>query len=543
MATRKMEMHRLQELVRLLRLGTGHREVARLLGMSPNTERGYRDALAEARLLAGDADALPELAVLKAAVEAHLPVKPSRQYMSSVERWREKVAAMVRKGAGPKAIFDRLKLDDKDFDGSLQAVKRLVRSIKRGEPVRAADVVIRVETAPGQVAQVDFGYVGKLRHPETGQRRKAWIFVMTLGYSRHIFVDIVFDQRAVTWQRLHVGAFEHFGGVPVVIVPDNLKAAVIRAAFGLGEEPSVNRSYREVARHYGFKIDPAPPLQPEKKGKVESNVGYCKRNYFATCDSDDFEVVREGLQRWVMEIAGTRDHGTTHRAPVAFFEEAEREALLALPARRFEAATWHRARVYDDAHVLFDRRFYSVPWTLLGKEAWVRATASTVVVYVDDERVATHDRRGKGQRSTLDAHLPEVRRDLRHRDEGWWLEQADAMGDAVGALMREVLASDRELSLLSTVQAMVLHLRGFPTHRACRACLRASHFGSYNFPALRDLLAKGLDFEALPSDSDALPGALVTAVHARDLAELAGHHRSGTEASDAYTEEMSDELH
>ena len=256
-----------------------------------------------------------------------------------------------------------------------------------------------------------------------------------------------------------------------------------------------------------------------------------KRNYFATCDGDDFDVVREGLQRWVMQIAGTRDHGTTHQPPVALFEADEREALIDLPATRFEPTIWHRARVYDDAHVLFDRRFYSVPWTLLGKEAWVRATASTVVVYVDDERVATHDRRGKGLRSTLDAHLPDVRRDLRHRDEGWWLEEADAIGAEVGALMREVLESDRELSLLSTVQAMVLHLRDFPTQRARRACLRASRFGNYSFPGLRDLLVKGLDFEPLPGDSELLPGALVTAVHARDLRELLGHHLSGAATS------------
>ncbi len=232
MATRRMDMHRLQELVRLLRLETGHHKAAKLLAMSPNTERAYRRALEEAGLLAGEADVLPELATLKAAVTARLPLKQSAQCTSSVEPWRERVATLVRKGAGPKAIFDRFKLDDKDFDGSLQAIKRMVRSIRRGEPPKADDVVIRVETAPGQVAQVDFGYVGKLRHPDTGVRRKAWVFVMTLGYSRHMFADIVFDQRAVTWQRLHVAAFEHFKGVVATVVPDNLKAAVIRAAFG-----------------------------------------------------------------------------------------------------------------------------------------------------------------------------------------------------------------------------------------------------------------------------------------------------------------------
>lgn len=268
-----------------------------------------------------------------------------------------------------------------------------------------------------------------------------------------------------------------------------------------------------------------------------------KRNYFATCAADDFETARAGLQRWVMKIAGAREHGTTRRQPLEMFESEERAAMRPLPGARFEPARWHRAKVHDDAHVLFDRRMYSVPWTLLGKQAWVRATARSVVVYVDDERVATHDRRGSGQRSTVDAHLPLHRRDLRHRDEGWWLEQADAMGAEVGAFMREVLASDRELSLLSTVQAMVSHLRGFPAERARRACQRASRFGNHSYVGLRDLLAKGLDFEPLPGDSEVLPGALVTAVHARDLRELLGHHLSGRGAPGDRTKEVPHELH
>lgn len=536
-------MQRLQELVRLHRLGTGCRDVARLLGMSPNTERTYREALAAAGLLEGDAGALPELGDLKGVVAARLPLKESPQYVSSVEPWHEQIAKLLRKGAQAKAIYDRLGLDEPTFEGSLSAVKRLVRRLQQAEPVRADDVIIRVETVAGHIAQVDFGYVGRLLDAATGRLRKAWVFVMTLAHSRHMFADVVFDQCAATWQQLHVAAFEFFGGVPETIVPDNLKAAVIRAAFGLGDEPSLNRTYRELARHYGFKVDPAPARKPQKKGKVESNVGYVKNNYFATCTDQDLHVVRAGLHRWVLQVAGLRAHGTTGRAPLALFEQEERGTLLPLAKVRYEPVTWYRGTVGEDAHVLFDRRTYSVPWTLLGQEAWVRATASTVVVYVGDERVSTHDRRAKGTRSTHDAHLPEGRRDLRHRDEAWWLAEADSMGAEVGALMREVLASDRELSLLSTVQAMVLHLRNFPAARAKRACQRASRFGNYKFPGLRDMLLKGLDFEPLPGESDALPGALSHATHARDLRELLDAHLSGAESFDPEATEAPHELH
>jgi hypothetical protein len=123
------------------------------------------------------------------------------------------------------------------------------------------------KTEPGQIAQVDFGYIGKLYDPAERRFRKAWVFVLVLGYSRHLFAKIAFDQKVETWIRLHMEAFAALGGVPAVLIPDNLKAAVIRAAFGVDSETALNRSYRELARHYDFKIDPTPPCDPKKRAR------------------------------------------------------------------------------------------------------------------------------------------------------------------------------------------------------------------------------------------------------------------------------------
>jgi hypothetical protein len=153
----------------------------------------------------------------------------------------------VRKGAGPQAIHDRIRQEHPEFNGSVSAVKRLCRSIRRARGVRPEDVAIPLETEPGQEAQVDFGYVGQLYDPVEGRLRKAYVFVMVLSHSRHQFVRICFDQKVETWLLLHMGAFEHFGGVPAVVVPDNLKSAVIRAAFTPSEPTTLNRSYRELA--------------------------------------------------------------------------------------------------------------------------------------------------------------------------------------------------------------------------------------------------------------------------------------------------------
>ena len=161
------------------------------------------------------------------------------------------------------------------------------RRWRKARCVRAEDIATPVETVPGDIAQVDFGYVGKLYDAAVGRLRKAWVFVFVLAYSRWMFARIVFDQKVETWLRLHVEAFNTLGGVPRTLVPDNLKAAVVRAAFGVDEPASLNKSYRELARYYDCKIDPAPPRAPKKKGRVESGVGYTKRNFFKGRHGDD----------------------------------------------------------------------------------------------------------------------------------------------------------------------------------------------------------------------------------------------------------------
>lgn len=520
-------MHRLQELVRLHRMGEGAREVARQLRMSPNTERQYRQALKKAGLLAGPADELPEPVMLKAAVLMHAPPKPAPQQQSSIARWRPQIEALYDKGLGPKAILDRLVLEEPEFAGKLGAVKRMVQRIRRELGPRAKDVAIPVETAPGEVAQVDFGFAGWRWDPATGRRRKSWVFVMVLGFSRHMYAEVVFDQKTETWLALHERAFAALGGIPRTVVPDNLKAAVIRAAFGLGDRLDLNRSYRELARHYGFKIDPTPPYAPEKKGKVESGVKYVKRNALLGRDGETLEQVNDALVRWVRDIAGTRMHGTTGKQPLELFEAVERAALLTLPQTRYEPVIWKKATVHRDSHVVFDRRMYSVPWQLIEKQVWVRATRATVTIHFDDERVATHRRKGPGPRSTEDGHLPPQRAALRHRSRQYWEQRADQLGDDVGRFIREVFDSDDVLLQLRPVQAIVTHLEKFPPKRARAACHRASFYGAHTYQAIKSILSQALDLEPLPTTRVAATWADAPRF-ARDPADLA----AATEVSD-----------
>jgi len=467
--------------------------------MGRATIQKHFKALQKAALLDGDPEDLPGTDVLRAVVNEQLTPAPGPP-TSSVEPWKSKILRLRKRKAGPTAIHDHLRLQEPDYTGSLSAIKRLCQRLDRERGPLATDVAIPVLTGPGEVAQVDFGYAGMRFDDERKILRKSWVFVMVLGFSRHMFCKIVFDQTADTWVRLHIDAFIFFGGVPSVIVPDNLKSAVICAAFGVDDDAVLNRTYRELARHYGFQIDPTPPRSPEKKGKVESRVRYVRRNFLQTWETQGLNEDNRQLTRWVLEIAGLHRHGVTGYPPLELFEQ-ERASLRHLPRARWERVIWKRAKLHRDSHIQVDGAFYSAPWRHLGKRLWVRCTDHSVEVFHEDEHLHTHGRVCRGKRSTVETHLPEHRRDLRHRGRSYWIERARAIGEEVERVATLIFDSDDVLLQLRKVQAVVTHLERFPRERAKNAAARALHFGCLDYQGIKNILVKGLDLEPIPDEA------------------------------------------
>lgn len=493
------DMHRLQELVRLHRMGLPARQIADRLQLARKTERKYRERLSMAGLLAGSLDDLPELVVLRAAVASDAETPP--QERSSVEAYADAIMGHMNRGIGPTAIHALLREDHAGFNGSLSAVKRLYKRLKRARGPAASDVAIPVHTESGQQAQVDFGFVGRLVDPETGKQRKAWVFVMVLSHSRAMYARIVFDQSIETWLDLHRRAFAFFGGVPHVVVPDNLKAAVIRAVFDAESMGALNRSYRDFARHYGFSIDPTPAYSPEKKGKVESAVKYVKGSFFKP-RADRLVGVEDANRRldaWVRDTANQRVHGTTRKVPADALH-AEQADLLPAPSSPFVAVLWHKATVERNSHVTCRRRFYSVPWVHLGKEAWLRVCGTHVTIFVDDERVADHGTEGPTPWSTVQEHLPEGRRDFADRDPKAWFARADALHEDVGVYVRAVMDSDEVHYPLRRVQSIVRTLESLTPDRAASVARHAARFACYDPRSVRKIVKDAYDLR--PSESE-----------------------------------------
>jgi transposase len=217
-----------------------------------------------------DGGPLPDPATLASLLTPAPTERPAHE-QSRVEPWRERVLALHERGVEGQAIWQLL-VEEHGFTGSYSSVKRFLRRLA---PERSR-ATLRLEVAPGEEAQVDFGYAGQFLDPESGRVRRAWVFVMTLSYSRHQYAELVFDQTIETWGRLHRAAFEFFGGIPRRVVLDNLRAAIVHAAL---YDPEVQRSYRECAKHYGFLIAPCRPRTPEHKPRAS----HCTS--FLMCDA------------------------------------------------------------------------------------------------------------------------------------------------------------------------------------------------------------------------------------------------------------------
>ena len=488
----------LVELVRLLRTGASDRTLTQVLRHNRRTITKYRAWAQEQGLLAGDG-ALPTGAVLQRLRAATLPSAPPPQQISSLEPYHEEISAYRARGMEMAAIRTRLE-EVHGHPVSYSAIRRLVRRL---EPVRPPTAVVRIEAKPGSEAQVDFGYAGLTTDPAREAVRKTWVFVMVLSYSRHLYAELVFDQRLATWLGCHVHAFAAFGGVPGRVVPDNLKAAVVRASF---TEPEASRSYRECAEHYGFLIDPNPPRTPRLKGKVEQGgVHYVVRNFLAGRQAPGVpppacDVLNAALRTWCEQVAGRRVHGTTRQAPLQRFRDGEQAALRPLPPTPFDLAVWKQAHVYRDCYVTFEQAYYSVPYRLVGEPVWVRGGARTVEVYTaEHELVATHDRaRTPGERLTHLAHLPPEKVVGLTLTRAHCREQAAAIGPATAALVEQLLDHRPEDRLRAAGRLLRLGQQATPA-RLEHACARAQAFGVADYPTVKRILQAGLESPPLPA--------------------------------------------
>jgi len=504
----RLHVHYLRELVYRLRVGASQRAIAHDLGLARMTVQKYAQLAAAAGYLDA-AQPLPDSAELTARLG---PLAQPPRVPSSVEPYRPLVEELLAAGVEMMTIFDRLR--ERGYTGSYSSIRRFAHTLQPAKP----KAVVRVHTAPGEEAQVDFGSAGTLLDPIGSRPRRAWIFVMTLSYSRHQYAELVFDHKISTWLACHRHAFEWFGGTPRRVVIDNLKAAVLDANL---HDPVLGEAYRRQAQHYGFLISPNRPRTPEHKGKVENGVHFAKRSFLAGQQFTDLHTGNAALWRWIVERAGTREHGTTHRPPLAVFEAEERSQLLPLPNDPFELVEIKRAKVHPDCHAVLDASYYSAPYRYVGQvlDAWI--FAHVVQLFYGPELVTTHPRaHARGQWLTRTEHYPPHKAAYLERTPAYCRRLAETIGPSTHAVVDQLLA-DRPLDRLRSVQALLRLTDQVGKTRLEAACTRASHFGDVRYRRVKDILNAALDQQPLPIVSQP-PAAPTVFAFARSATEFFG---------------------
>ncbi|WIF96136.1 IS21 family transposase [Caminicella sporogenes] len=321
-----------------------------------------------------------------------------KEYPSILDPYKEYINIQASKQLSAKRIFQDLQMEY-GYEGSYDTVKKYVAKIKKNPP----KAYMVLTSLPGEEAQVDFGYIGTIK--VNGRHKKAWIFVMTLSYSRYMYVQIVFDQSVKTFIECHKNAFKYFGGVPETVKIDNLKAGILEADF---YEPTVQKNYASFAAHYGFWAQPCRVYTPTDKGKVESNVKYVKDNCFKGREFKDFEEAKEFLSQWLENIANVRKHGTTKRVPAEVFNSIEKEKLIPLPNEDFILSKSTKCIVNTNCHISYEANYYSVPYAYIGQEVEAIEINNILKIFYKEKEIALHTlcKDKKGEYITNNEHYP-----------------------------------------------------------------------------------------------------------------------------------------
>lgn len=484
-------MFQYRQVLARLRAGDTDREVSRCGLMGRAKVAALRALAAEQGWLEPER-ALPDEAELVALLA---PARRAASTVSSVEPWRALVSAWLEEGVQGTTIHAALKRNH-GYTGSYSAVYRMIAGIRGAQPPEAT---VRLHFAPGEAAQVDFG-AGPMLRDADGVERRTWAFVMTLCFSRHQYVEFVWDQSVATWLGCHRRAFEWFGAVPQRLIIDNAKCAITRAC---ASDPLVQRAYGECALGYGFKIDPCPPQDPQKKGIVEAGVKFVKRGFLPLREIRDIADLNAQARHWVMNDAGRRIHGTTRKAPLDLFV-IERDALLPLPALAPDLGTWHRAALHRDCHLKLGNAYYSAPFRLVGQRLWVRVSDCSVAIFHQHEHLHTHRRaQRRGERITVRDHLPPDAVAFLAHDREYCLSRASAVGPACAALV-EALLTDAILERLRSAQNVLRLEHTYGPARLEAACARALAFDSVQYRSVKNILAGGHDRLLLPPTAPAL---------------------------------------
>lgn len=495
-------MRHVRDVMRMYReSGLPVREIARLTGVARSTARDMICRFERSGLAWPVPPDITD-AELEARLYGPAGVKPGRRKQPEPD-WSVVARELKRKHVTLQVLWEEYVAEHPDG----YRYSRFCDLFRRWEG--RLPLVMRQSHAGGEKMFVDYAgdTVPVVVDRRTGEVRPAHIFVAVMGGSSLSFSCATWTEQMPDWIEAHNAAFAFFGGAPQLLVPDNAKVAVIRACHF---DPMVNRSYTDMARHYGTAVLPARPRKPRDKAKVEACVGIIERWLLGRLRNRIFYSLAEvnaAIAECLADLNDARvlrQFGKTRRQ---LFEEVDAPNLKPLPAEPWVHAEWKRCRVGLDYHIALERHHYSVPYRFARREVEARITARTVEIFLGCQRIAAHMRgSGNGRHTTVPEHMPSS-----HRRYGDWTpakirEEARRIGPMLSLLVEKIIESrpHPEQGYRSCLGIIGLEKR-FGPERLEAAALRALEIQARNYPSVKSILEKGLDQVPVPKPPEREP--------------------------------------
>jgi len=485
MAARRAAMRKTREILRLLWDGRlGVRQIARTCAVSHSTVLEYRLRAATAGLC------WEEVASMDSArLEQRLFPAVASPSQRAVPDWDEIHLALKGKSVTLQLLWEEYRAVESEGYQYSQFCKLY------GDWRGRLDLSMRQQHRAGEKLFVDYcGDTVPVNDAAGDALRQAVIFVAVQGASSCTYAEATWSQSLPDWIGSHVRAFAYFGGVTELLIPDNLKSGVTKACR---YEPTLNRTYEDLARHYGTTVIPARVRRPKDKSKAEIGVQVVQRWILASLRRRQFFSLAElnAAIRELLERLNNRPFKKLPGSRRSQFETLDRPALRPLPEAAYEYAEWPRARVRHDYHVAVDGHFYSVPYQLVGKEVDVRLTASAVECLHGDQRVACHLRSAvAGGSTTCVDHMPPSHRGYAEQTPETLAAWAEKTGPATAQLVAAIVASRShpQLGFRACLGLRTLG-RSYGLERLENACRRALEIHAFSYKSVRSILQRGFD--------------------------------------------------
>lgn len=478
-------MNKQREALRLEQTTTlSMRMIGRKLGMSHNTVRRYRDAVINQGV---DWDTLKNMS--DSEIESLLKSKRCRVDTKRLPDWFYVHNEMQKMHVTLQLLWEDYRLIEPE---TAYGYSQFAYYYKKH--VGKLDRSMRQTHRAGEIVFVDFaGRTIPYIDANTGEACKAQVFVGVLGCSNYTFVCAIPSQKIRDWIDAHNRMYQFFGGVPQVVVPDNLKSAVIKA----GSEPILNRTYLEQSKHYGLVILPARVRKPQDKSKAEGGVLLASRWIMAKLRHHQFFSIEE-INEAIAELLWQLNERPFKRLPGcrrSRFEELDKPLLSPLPGTPFEYAQWTApSKIGPDYHMHIMGHYYSVPEVLVGERVDARVSDNTVEIFYQGKRVASHLRSDEvGGHTTLPEHQPKAHRLYAQQSPERFIEWAKSIGAAAEAVIQHQFdGKPHPLLGLKACTSLKRLAKDYGQERFESACRRGQMIGSLTVKSIRSILQRGL---------------------------------------------------